>query len=32
MLHLPSGAKLEVPVASDATWIGLGLLLKSLQS
>jgi hypothetical protein len=32
MLHLPSGAKLEVPVGSDATWIGLGLLLKSLQS
>lgn len=31
-LLLPSGAKLEVSIASDATWVGLGLLLQSLQS
>lgn len=31
-LHLPSGAKLEVAVATDAMWLGLGLLLKSLQA
>lgn len=32
MLHLPSGAKLEVAAGSDAMWHGLGLLLKSLHS
>jgi hypothetical protein len=31
-LHLPSGAKLEVPAPTEATWLGLGLLLKSVQS
>ena len=31
-LLLPSGAKLEVTIASDATWVGLGLLLQRLQS
>ena len=32
MLHLPGGAKLEVTVGTDAAWVGLGRLLKSLQS
>jgi transposase-like protein len=31
-LHLPSGAKLEVTLGPDAMWLGLGLLLKRLQS
>jgi hypothetical protein len=31
-LHLPNGAKLDVPVGAEATWHGLGRLLKSLQS
>jgi hypothetical protein len=31
-LYLPNGAKLDVPVGAEATWHGLGLLLKSLQS
>ena len=32
MLHLPGGVRLEVSVGNDATWVGLGLLLKALQS
>jgi transposase-like protein len=31
-LHLPSGARLEVPAGTEAAWRGLGLLLKSLDS
>ena len=31
-LHLPGGAKLEVVAGTDATWLGLGLLLKRLSS
>jgi hypothetical protein len=31
-LHLPGGAKLEVTAATEATWLGLGVLLKSLPS
>lgn len=31
-LHLPSGAKVEVSAPTEASWRGLGLLLKSLQS
>jgi hypothetical protein len=31
-LQLPSGAKLEVAAGTEATWRGLGLLLKSLES
>ena len=31
-LHLPSGAKLEVGAGTEATWLGLGVLLKHLQS
>lgn len=30
-LHLPGGARLEVSGASEATWQGLGLLLKTLN-
>lgn len=31
-LHLPGGAKLEVSNTSEATWQGLGLLLKTLNA
>jgi len=31
-LHLPSGAKLEVTIGTEAAWRGLGLLLQTLQS
>lgn len=31
-LHLPGGAKLEVAAGTEATWLGLGLLLKRLHS
>ena len=31
-LHLPGGARLEVNNATDATWQGLGLLLKTLNA
>jgi transposase-like protein len=31
-LHLANGAKLDVPVGAEATWHGLGLLLRSLQA
>ena len=27
-LHLPGGARLEVAAATDAVWLGLGLLFK----
>ncbi len=30
-LHLPGGTKLEVSAGTEATWQGLGLLLKSLR-
>lgn len=31
-LHLPGGARLEVSDLSEATWQGLGLLLKTLNA
>lgn len=31
-LHLPGGARLEVGHASEATWQGLGCLLKTLST
>ncbi|MFZ9683484.1 MAG: IS66 family insertion sequence element accessory protein TnpA [Cephaloticoccus sp.] len=31
ILHLPGGARLEVTIASDAVWHGLGVLLKSVH-
>lgn len=31
-LHLPGGAKLEMTAVTEATWLGLGVLLKSLPS
>lgn len=31
-LHLPGGAKLEVAAGTEATWLGLGLLLKRLHA
>jgi hypothetical protein len=31
VLHLPGGARLEVAVASDAAWRGLGVLLQSVH-
>ena len=31
-LHLASGTKLEVALGADAAWLGLGLLLKTLQA
>ncbi len=31
VLHLPGGARLEVAVASDAAWHGLGALPKSVH-
>ncbi len=31
-LRLPNGARLDVPVGTEANWHGLGLLLKSLQA
>lgn len=32
MLHLPGGTKLEVVLGAEAAWLGLGLLLKTLQA
>ncbi len=32
VLHLPTGATLEVAVGSESAWRGLGVMLKSLQS
>jgi transposase-like protein len=32
ILHLANGARLEVPIGAEATWRGLGTLLKSLQT
>lgn len=31
-LHLPGGAKVEVSAPTEATWLGLGALLKTLQA
>lgn len=32
VLHLRDGAKLEVALAGDTAWAGLGLMLKTLQA
>lgn len=31
VLHLRDGVKLEVALAGETAWVGLGLMLKSLQ-
>lgn len=32
VLHLPSGARLELALGGESAWAALGLLLKTLQS
>lgn len=32
VLHLRDGARLEVALAGEPAWVGLGLMLKALQS